>query len=38
VDQSSPRSIKRRYRDLSRKALARQRDVCLASSRAEDAA
>jgi hypothetical protein len=38
VDQSSPRSIKRRYCDLSRKALARHRDVCLASSRAEDAA
>ena len=38
VDQSSPRSIKRRYCDLSRKALARHRDVYLASSRAEDAA
>jgi hypothetical protein len=38
VAQSSPRSIKRRYCDLSRKALARHRDVCLASSRAEDAA
>ena len=38
VDQSSPRSIKRGYSDLSRKALARQRDVCLAYSRAEDAA
>ena len=38
VDQSSPRSIKRRYCDLSRKTLARHRDVCLASSRAEDGA
>jgi hypothetical protein len=38
VDQTSPRSIKRRYCDLSRKALARQRDVCLACARAEDAA
>jgi hypothetical protein len=38
VDQSSPRSIKGRYHDLSRKALARHRDVCLASSRVEDAA
>jgi hypothetical protein len=38
VDQSSPHFIKRGYCDLSRKALARHRDVCLASSRAEDAA
>jgi hypothetical protein len=38
VDQSSPRSIKRGYSDLGRKTLARHRDACLASSRAEDAA
>jgi hypothetical protein len=38
VDQSSPRSIKRGYSDLGRKALARHRDACLSSSRSEDAA
>jgi hypothetical protein len=38
VDQSSPHSIKRRYCDLSRKTLARHRDVCLTSSKVEDAA
>jgi hypothetical protein len=38
VNQSSPRSIKRGYSDLSRKILVRQRDVCLTSSKAENAA
>jgi hypothetical protein len=38
VDQSSPRSIKRGYCDLSRKTHARHRDVYLTSSKVEDAA